>query len=144
MVASTFRADTTAGIVTVLNGVIAAHPTLLLRAYPSRPANVTVDLPAAFVENRPETVSHDSQTRTRLMTPSVIVVREYTDNAEAMAAFDILVDFLVDAFTAAPQFSTGTIWDTFTVADEEYVIGDYLYPAVRFTFSDVTSMDGRT
>lgn len=141
--ATTFRSDIAAGILTTLNTFIAAHPTLLLRAYRARPENITVDMPAAFIDARPETVNHDSQIRTRIMSPSVVVVREYTDNPEAMAAFDTLVDLLVDAFTAVPQFASTTMWDSFTVADEEYVIGDYLYPAVRFTFSDVTIQEGR-
>jgi hypothetical protein len=140
---TTFRSDVAVGILAVLNAFIAAHPTLLLRAYRARPENVTVDMPAAFIDARPESVTHDSQIRTRLMSPSVVVVRAYTDNPETMTAFDTLVDLLVDAFTAQPQFAAGTMWDTFTVADEEYEIGEYLYPAVRFTFADVTIMEGR-
>jgi len=144
MTATTFRRDVGDGIMTVLNGVIAAHPTLLLRAYRARPSNITTDMPAVFIDNRPEVVTHDSGTRTRLMSPTVVVVRAPGDNAEAMLAMDILVDYLADAFTAQPQFVAGTMWDTYTIADEEYAIGDYLYPAVRFSFGDVTQMDGRT
>ena len=144
MTATTFRTDTGTGIMAVLNGVVAANPTLLVRAYRSRPVNVTVDMPAAFIDSRPEAVHHDSGTRTRRMSHSVVLVWEWTENLEAMAAIDALVDIMVDAFTASPQFSTGAIWSDFSVADEEYAIGSYLYPSVRFTFPDVTSMDGRT
>jgi 5-carboxymethyl-2-hydroxymuconate isomerase len=77
------------------------------------------------------------------MTPAVVLVWEWTENLEAMAAIDTLVDIMVDAFTAMPQFSTGAIWSDFSVADEEYQVGDYLYPSVRFTFPNVSAMDGR-
>lgn len=140
---TTFRTDQVTGIVAVLDGVKAAHPTLLLAAYPARPEGLP-DLPCAFVENRPETIRHDSGTRTRTMSPSVIVVRRPTDNRETMLAFDALVDILVDAFTASPQFAPNTIWSDMTVSDEDYPVGDdYILPAVRFTFPNVSIMEGR-
>jgi hypothetical protein len=142
MTATTFRTDTVAGILGVLNAYITAHPAELLRAYPARPESLA-DLPAAFIENRPESITHDSGTRTRTMSPSVVVVRRITDNEEAMTAFDSLIDGLVDAFTAVPQFAADTIWSAFTVADEEYAFGDYIFAAVRFTFTNITAMEGR-
>lgn len=142
MAATTFRNDIAAGILTVLNTFIAANPTLLLRAYRARPESMP-DLPAAYIENRPEEITHDSGTRTRTMTPSVVVVRRITDNAETMAAFDTLIDLLVDAFTDSPQFATGTIWSRMTVTDEDAPLGDYDFAAVRFTFGNVSVMEGR-
>ena len=139
---TTFRTDVVTGIKAALDGVVAAHPTLLLRAYRARPEGFP-DLPCAWIENRPETARHDSQIRTRIMSPSVVVVRKITNNDEAMAAFDTLVDILADAFTAMPQFATGTIWDTYTIADEDAPFGDYDFAAVRFTFNNVTIMEGR-
>ena len=130
------------GILAVLNGIKAANPTLLIATYRARPPGLP-DLPAAYIENRPETVTHDSGTRIRRMQPSVVVVRRITDNAEAMTAFDSLVDIMVDAFTAQPQFATGTIWDTFSVEDVDAPFGDYDFAAVRFTFANVTIMEGR-
>lgn len=140
--ATTFRTDIADGILAVLNTFIAAHPTLLLRAYRARPSS-SPDDPYAYIENRPEDVTHDSGTRTRTMSPSVVVVRRITDNAETMARFDTLVDLLVDAFTAAPQFATGTIWSRFTVADEDAPFGDYDFAAVRFTFTNISIQEGR-
>ncbi len=142
MPASTFRADTVAGIKAVLDAFVVAHPTLLIRAYAARPESYP-DLPCAYVDARPERVNHDSQIRTRIMSPSVVVIRKITNNEEAMAAFDTLVDLLADAFTAAPQFATGTIWDTYTITDEDAPFGDYDFAAVRFTFGDVSIMEGR-
>src|SRR5574343_67283 len=141
---TTFRTDIGDGILAVLDGVKAANPTLLRRTSRARPANIAAaDLPAAFIDTRPETVTHSQGVRTRTMTTSVVVVRRPTDNLEDMAAFDALVDVLMDAFTAVPQFATGTIWSDLSTADEEYPIGDFLLPAVRFTFPNITIAEGR-
>src|SRR5574343_501652 len=64
--------------------------------------------------------------------------------ADLPAAFIALVDVLMDAFTAVPQFATGTIWSALSTADEEYPIGDFLLPAVRFTFPNISIAEGRT
>jgi hypothetical protein len=140
---TTFRADIAAGIEAVLNAFKTTHPDLLLAVYRARPESLP-DLPAAFIDSRPETITHDSGTRTRTMAPSVVVVRRLTNNAEAMATFDTLVDLMVDAFTASPQFTSNTIWSAMTVADEEYDYGgEYLLAAVRFSFGNVSIMEGR-
>jgi hypothetical protein len=141
--ATTFRTDVCDGILAVLTTYAAAHPDQLVRAYRARPASMP-DLPAAYIENRPESISHSQGVRTRIMTPSVVVVRRITDNAETMAAFDTLVDGLVDAFTAVPQFASDTIWSELTVADEDAPFGDYDFAAVRFTFGNVSIDEGRT
>jgi hypothetical protein len=139
---TTFRSDIVAGIASVLTTFQAANPDLLRAVHRARPESWP-DLPAAYIENRPETITHDSGTRTRTMSPSVVVVRRITDNDEAMAAFDTLVDLLVDAFTAAPQFTSGTIWSRMEVADEDAPFGEYDFAGVRFTFPDITIMEGR-
>lgn len=141
--ATTFRADISDGIYAVLAAYATAHPSRLLRAYRARPSSLGPDLPCAWVDNRPESIGHSQGVRTRTMTPSVLVVRAGGDNAEAAQAFDVLVDDLVDAFTAVPQFAANTIWDELTVADEEIAVGDYLLPAVRFSFGDISIMEGR-
>lgn len=141
---TTFRTDTSEGIYQVLVAYAAAHPDQLVRAYRARPANIAQDLPCAFVDAFPESVSHDSGLRTRIATPSVVVVRAYTDNAEVAAAFDTLVDGLLDAFTAVPQFMANTIWDKVTIDDFEETAGDFLFPAVRFSFGNISIMEGRT
>jgi len=140
--ATTFRTDIVGGIEAVLVAFRTANPTLLLGVHRARPESFP-DLPAAYIANRPEAITHDSGTRTRTMQPSVVVVRRITDNEEAMAAFDTLVDLLVDAFTAVPQLAANTIWDQLTVADEDAPFGDYDFASVRFTFGDVSIMEGR-
>lgn len=140
---STFRHDLVAGIVSMLNGVKTAHPTLLVAVYPARPESFP-DFPCAFVDDRPEAVTQDEGTRTRNMTMSFLVVRRPTTNAETMAANDVLIDYIVDAVTANPQYgTTGMHSGNFTVAGEETPIGDFLFPAVRFTLTGITIMEGR-
>lgn len=138
---TTFRSDVADGILTVLNAYIAAHPSLLIVAYRARPPSLP-DLPCAFIENRPERVTHSQQVRTRTMTPAVVVVDRITDNAETMQRFDTLVDGLVEAFSSNPQFVTGSIWNEFTVDDTRETIGEYEFAGVRFTFADISQDDG--
>lgn len=141
---TTFRHDLVAGIVTMLNRVKTAHPDLLLAVYPARPEGFP-DLPCAFVDSRPESIKQDVDTRTRLISLSFVVVRRMTTNAEAMAAFDILVDYIVDAVTADPQFgTTGIHPGDFTVADEELTYGeDYYFASVRFSLANISILEPR-
>ena len=136
------RQNLIGGIVTTLNTFKTAHPDLLRGVLSARPASYP-DLPAAWPDSISESVTHDSGTRTRTMTASVIVVRRITDNAETMAAWHTLVDLLADAFTAVPQFTNDTIWSRMTITDEDAPFGDYDFSAVRFTFTDMTVMEGR-
>lgn len=141
---TTFRTAIGDGILAVLDAYRAAHGDDLRRTSRARPLNIaSADLPAAFIDARPENVTHSAGIRTRSMSPSVVVVRRPTDNLEDMAALDRLVDGLMDAFTAVPQFAHTTIWSDVSVNDEEVAIGDYLYPAVRFTFANISIAEGR-
>lgn len=140
---TTFRTDVVSGMLAVLTAYATANPTRLARAYRARPPSFP-DLPAAYIDNRPETIGHSLGIRTRTMTPSVVLVRRITDNIETMTAFDATVDALVDAFTAVPQFAAVTIWDQLTVTDEDAPFGDYDFAAVRFTFGNISIMEGRT
>lgn len=141
---TTFRADTVTGIYNLLVTFAAANPTLLNRAYRARPSGL-VDFPSAWVEIQGERVTHDpGQIRWRALQPSVVIVRDAGDNAEDALALDQLVDALMTTFSTHPQFVTGTMSSDFTVGDEEVRIGDYLFPATRFTFPTVTEGKGVT
>jgi hypothetical protein len=141
---TTFRTDIVTGLLAMLNGIVTAHPTLLIRAYRARPEGFP-DLPCAYIDGRPEAVQQDTQTRTRLMAPQIVIVRRITNNDEAMTAFDTLVDYVVDAITANPQFAAGTMHrGTFTVTDEDAPFGDYDLAAVRITLTNISIMEGRT
>jgi Trk K+ transport system NAD-binding subunit len=142
--ATTFRNDIVDGIMTVLNAYIAANPTRLVRAYRSKPLNVAAgDLPSVYVDVRNEDIRHSEGTRTRVMSPSVVVVDRATDNIETGDRMDPLIDGLVDAFTATPQLMTGTVWDRMTIRDVPIEIGEYEYAGVRITIPDVTIREGR-
>lgn len=140
---STFRRDIADGILSMVNTFIAANPSLLVRVYRARPPGLA-DFPCAYIENRPEDVVHDVQTRTRVMSPSLVVVDRITDNAETMLRMDILVDKLLDQITATPQLVLGTIHNgRMTIADESEDFGDYILAAVRFTWLDISIQEGR-
>lgn len=141
---TTFRQDIVDGILAVLNTYIAANPTLLVRAYRSKPINVAAgDLPAAYVDLRNEVIRHDAGIRDRTMSPTVVVVDRYADAIETGERMDIVVDGLVDAFTAAPQLTSGTIWDRMDIRDVPIEIGEYEYAGVRITIPDVSIQEGR-
>ena len=145
---TTFRADITAGLVTILDVFIAANPTLLRRSERARPPSIVGDLPIAFVDGRNEDISHTVGTRERVMTPSVVVVSPIGDNVETVVSRDTLVDLLVDHFTSYPNIVTGTIWDRMTVRDEDYPVESadgttrYFF-ATRFTFGNLSIREGR-
>lgn len=144
--ATTFRTDITTGLVTILDAFVTANPTLLRRTERGRPPSIVGDLPIAWVDRRDESISHDSGTRTRTMTPSVLVVDSQGDNLESAARWDTLVDKLVDHFTTYPHITSNTIWDRMTVEDETYSEGDEpirYFPAVRFSFGNVSIQEGR-
>jgi hypothetical protein len=140
--ATTFRVDLVAGVTTMMNAYIATNPTLLIRHYRSRPTQFA-DLPASYLDLRPETVSHSQGLRDRVASPSVVVVTRLTDNGETTDIHDVLVDSLLDWFTSYPHIVTGTVWDAMTVADE--AIGeDNQFVATRFAFGDISIAEGRT
>jgi hypothetical protein len=141
---TTFRAATRAGLVTILQAYQTANPTMLRSVLTCRPEGFTGDYPIAFVDSVPEGIFHTQGIRGRTMTAVVAVVDAGGTNPQQVAAFDLLVDGLVDHFTDYAHISTGTIWDRMTVADYDETIGEQLRPAVRFTFDNIYTGEGRT
>lgn len=145
--ATTFRVDTRAGIVTAVDAFIATNSTMLAVVHTSRPTRFSGDMPFAYVDLLGEEITHDSGTRTRTLQPSVVVVSRPLENAQQTAAWDLLVDALVDHFTDYAHISPNTIWDAMTVTDESEEIeseqGVRTFPAVRFRFNNVSAMEGR-
>ena len=141
---TTFRADTVAGIKAVLDAFVAAHPTLLLRAYSARPESFP-DLPCAYVDYRSEAINHSQGVRDRQLNGlSFKVVDRITNNDETMQRMDILVDALIEHLTAYPQLGgTVGIWIRLTVTDEDAPFGDYDFFGVRFGFPDISIQEGR-
>jgi len=139
---TTFRVDLVAGFTTMMNAYIAVHPTLIVSHHRSRPAQFA-DLPASYLDVRPETVTHGQGLRDRVTNPSIVVVTRLTDNGETTDAHDLLVDSLLDWFTTYPHIIAGTVWSDMTIADE--AIGDdSQFVATRFAFTNISIAEGRT
>ena len=141
---TTFRSDLVAGMGTMLSDFITANPTLLRRYFRIRPPSFTTDLPCAYIDLRPEEVAYTQGTQTRTISPSIVIVDQLTDNGETYDRLDSLTDALVDHFGAYPSIVNRSIWDRMTITDEQEDNGDgTVLAAVRFTFQNVSQMDGR-
>lgn len=135
-----FRVDLVAGFTSMMEAYIAAHGRIV-RHHRSLPAQFQ-DLPASYLDLRPETIAHSEGVRVRTMSPSVVVVTRLTDNGETTDLHDLICDELVDWFTGYPHIIPGTVWDEMTIADEA-VGNDDQFVATRFTFGDISIGEGR-
>lgn len=107
--ATSFRQLAVAGMTSALTSFRLANPTLLKGIAGARPANLTLlDLPGAWVDAADETIVHASGVRTRTITGQVMVVIQAPANNESSAASDVIVDGLMDAFTAAYHVADGS------------------------------------
>ena len=142
---TTFRADSVAGLMTVLNAYKTAHPTLLRGVYSARPGGAAFEKPCAYVGSRDEQVSHDSGTRTRTLSGlQVVVLDTFPDNAQNADRMDVLVDGLLDAFTAAPHALGGnSVVSVTSIADTEVQMGEAIYRGAVFTFGTAVAQEGR-
>lgn len=140
---TTFRVDLIAGMLSMVDAFMATNPTLLRHRYKVKPASFTTDLPCAYIDLRPEAITFANGLRDRVISPSVVIVDELTDNGETMGRFDVLVDALVDHFTGYPHLVAGTVWDRMSVADEAQGTNNQ-YAGARFTFENVSKAEGRT
>jgi hypothetical protein len=139
---TTFRADVGNGLMDVFSQVQTAAPDLLARYYRARPEAFS-QFPCVYIDRRPETIMHDSGTRNRNMSPSIVMIDQITENQETEDRIDQLVDVMIDALTANPQLAEGTIWSRMTLADESAEVGDFLYMAVRITLENISIREGR-
>jgi hypothetical protein len=141
---TTFRQDTVAGIKSILDSFMAANPSMLRETFRVQPPGLIRPTPFAFVELRPEEITHDAGTRERVMSPSIVVVDRWTENDEVMARFDALVDALVDHITAHPHIATGIVHNgRMTVEDSLEQVGEASFIAVRLTYRDISITEGR-
>ena len=145
MPTTTFRQDAVAGLMTVLNAYKTAHPTLLRGVHSARPGGNAFEKPCAYVGSRDESVTHDSGIRTRTLTGlQVVVLDTFPDNAQTADRMDVLVDGLLDAFTAAPHALGGnSVVSITSIADSEVTMGEAIYRAAIFTFGTAVAQEGR-
>lgn len=136
--ATTFRADTVAGIVGVLRSYQAANPSLLRQVRTMRPSSFPLETPLAYVANRTEpSIVHDAGLRHRHMEVRLVIVDVLADNEETMGRLDPLADALLDAFTAAPHLaSADAITQVVSIVDGEETDGTNVrFETLNFTLA---------
>ena len=138
---STARADFVAGVATMMNAYIAAHPTYVRRHYHTLPAQFQ-DLPATYHDVVSETVHHSNGLRDRVMSSAIVLVTRLTDNTETVDQQSIVIDSLLDWFTDNPHIVLGTVWEDMTIATES-AGEDNQFLATRFTLPDHTVKEPR-
>lgn len=125
---STFRAQLRSGCLTVITSVQTASPSLLAHVYDHRP--VSFRTPCAFVDNNitQPTITHDAGTRSRDLVAAVHIVNKLVSNDQAADEQDVLVDLVVDAFTAQPRAaSSASLIEPVSVDGHEETDGEASY-----------------
>src|SRR3990167_2507485 len=132
--ATSFRQDLRAGCFSVLTTYQTANPTLLPHIHRAPPE--AFNTPCAYVEKTVnETLSHTSGLRFRTCRVNVVIVNKLMDNDQATVEQDVLVDGLLDAFTAAPNAAAAaTLIEPVAVTDTEITAGE----GVRYAAAVIT------
>lgn len=146
MSATTFRADTRAALVAVLEAEKAASPTLLRQVWAARPGGFA-EVPAAYVSNMTEAITWTAGTRTRLMDGAeVTIVDSYREGSSDL--LDQLVDKLIDRFSAATTAIANAIIEPTRVADSEVSVEGAerttYYRAVVISLGRTAKWEGRS
>ncbi len=107
MLASSFRVQSVAGVAGVLTAFQAANPKLLVQVMTARPRGAsTFTMPGAWIQARSETVTFAHDIRYTVVTIPVVVAVQVSDNEQAEAQMDAIMDGLRDAFTLAYHAAT--------------------------------------
>ena len=140
---STFRVDLVDALYDLLTTYSVANPTLLRKVYRTRPGAFQ-ELPAAFVGPRDETITHTAGTRERAINPTVVVVDTFSDNVETGDRMDILMDDLVDVFTAGVRQLAWAIIEPTGVVPGEIEASGAIYRAETIQFARTSIREGRS
>ncbi len=98
---TTFRADVVGAIRAVLLARQVTSPALLRAVYNARPGSFP-ETPCAYIAGRSERITYSGQTRERAMVGlELVIVDTLIDASQVEDRMDVLVDLLVDDFTAA-------------------------------------------
>ena len=110
------------------------------------PPNSTfrVDLVDAYVGPRAETITHTSGTRERQINPTVVVVDGFSDNVETGDRMDILMDDLIDVFTAGVRQIGNAILEPTSVDPGELEASGAIYRAETIEFARTSIREGRS
>lgn len=145
-VTTTKRQDTVAGLVSVLTAFKVANPTLLRAVYTARPGAFP-ETPCAYIGDRDETIDHTAGIRRRTFAPTIVVVDVLVDNEQTEDRMDILIDALVDAFTAAPFVVEATSLQQTGVTDGQVDLEGpntvTHYRGSTLTFGQIIYQEGR-
>jgi hypothetical protein len=144
---STFRTDIVAGFTTMMTAYIAANPTKLTRHFRFNPESPR-DIPYSYIDLRPETVGFEVGLRTRVLTPTLVVVGRPTEGGQMADTMDALVDSLVDFIgdyggSFGGHITATSVWSRMVVTDGTEEIGESRFPAARFSFPDLENSEGR-
>lgn len=108
MLASSFRQQTVTGVATVLSAFKTANPTLLVQTSSARPrSGSTFAMPGAYIDARQENTVFMHDIRQTTLTTPVVVLVNLSDNEQAEAQMDAIMDGLRDAFTLAYHATNG-------------------------------------
>ncbi len=140
---STFRVDLVAALYALLAAYQTANSTKLRKVYRTRPAAFG-ELPAAFVGPRTEAITHTQGTRERLIDPTVVVVDTFTDNVETGDRMDVLMDDLVDVFTAGVRQIGNALIEPTSVDSGELEASGAIYRAETIHFGRTSIREGRS
>lgn len=140
---STFRVDLVDALYDLLVAYQTANPTLLRKVYRTRPGAFQ-ELPSAFVGPRAETITHTAGTRERAIDPTVVVVDSFTDNVETGDRMDVLMDDLVDVFTAGVRQIGTSIIEPTGVNPGELEASGAIYRAEVISFARTSIREGRS
>lgn len=100
--ASSIRQQTVTGVGGVLTAFQVANPALLVQTMSARPRSAsTVSLPCAYIDARQEQTVFIHDIRQTTLTTPVVVLVQVSDNEQAEAQMDAIMDGLRDAFTLA-------------------------------------------
>lgn len=138
-------ADVRAGIVTVLEQVKTANPTLLGEVHSARPASFALGLPLAYVGDFRANIHREASLRQWTGgQQDVVVVATSWDNEEWQADMDTLVQTIVDAFPADGHIVPNLVAEPVALRTAaELVEGGISYPAVVITIGRITHLEGR-
>jgi len=141
---STFRVDLVEALYDLLDAYKTANPTLLRRVYRTRPGAFE-ELPAAYVGPRAERITHTSGTRERAINPTVVVVDAFSgDNVETGDRMDLLMDDLVDVFTAGVRQIGNALIEPTAVVPGELEASGAIYRAETIEFARTSIREGRS
>lgn len=141
--ATTFRVDFRAGLYSVLVTYKAANPTLLVSIDDFPPESFTT--PCAYVEKTiNERVEHVAGLRYRTLTGTIVILTKLISNAQATHEQDVLIDGLMDAYTAGFHAASGaTLLQPEAVTDTEITAGEGVKYAAAIITVEGSIQEGR-